>query len=112
MLPLHLEFDFTKSQVSNGKTYFRTHKSFRFGIGGYAGINVKSKQILKFDQDDLDYKTTIKGDYNVNNFIYGLSSYIGYRAFSLYAKYDLNPLFQNNLVKENNISLGIRVDLN
>lgn len=112
VLPLHLEFDFSKPQVSNGKTYFRTHKSFRFGIGGYAGINVKSKQILKFDQDDLDYKTTIRGDYNVNNFIYGLSSYIGYREFSLYAKYDLNPLFQDNLVKENNISLGIRVDLN
>ena len=112
VLPLHLEFDFSKPQVSNGKTYFKTHKSFRFGIGGYAGINVKSKQILKFDQDDLDYKTTIKGDYNVNNFIYGLSSYIGYREFSLYAKYDLNPLFQDNLIKENNISLGIRVDLN
>jgi len=112
VLPLHLEFDFSKPQISNGKTYFRTHRSFRFGIGGYAGINVKSKQILKFDQDDLDYKTTIKGDYNVNNFIYGLSSYIGYREFSLYAKYDLNPLFQDNLVKENNISLGIRVDLN
>jgi len=112
VLPLHLEFDFSKPEVSNGKTYFKTHKSFRFGIGGYAGINVKSKQILKFDQDDLDYKTTIRGDYNVNNFIYGLSSYIGYREFSLYAKYDLNPLFQDNLIKENNISLGIRVDLN
>lgn len=112
VLPLHLEFDFTRPQVSNGKTYFRTHKSFRFGIGGYAGINVKSKQILKYDQDDLDYKTTIKGDYNVNNFIYGLSSYVGYGAFSLYAKYDLNPLFKNNLVKENNISLGVRLDLN
>lgn len=112
VLPVHLEFDFSKPKVSNGKTYFRTHQSFRFGIGGYAGINVKSKQILKYDQDDLDYKTTIKGDYNVNNFIYGLSSYIGYRAFSLYAKYDLNPLFKNNLVKENNISLGIRLDLN
>jgi hypothetical protein len=112
VLPLHLEFDFTRPQVSNGKIYFRTHKSFRFGIGGYAGINVKSKQILKYDQDDLDYKTTIKGDYNVNNFIYGLSSYVGYGAFSLYAKYDLNPLFKNNLVKENNISLGVRLDLN
>ncbi|OXG00837.1 hypothetical protein BC749_1011356 [Flavobacterium araucananum] len=112
VLPLHLEFDFTRPQVSNGKTCFRTHKSFRFGIGGYAGINVKSKQILKYDQDDLDYKTTIKGDYNVNNFIYGLSSYVGYGAFSLYAKYDLNPLFKNNLVKENNISLGVRLDLN
>jgi len=110
--PVHLEFDFSRPKVSNGKTYFRTHQSFRFGIGGYAGINVKSKQILKYDQDDLDYKTTIKGDYNVNNFIYGLSSYIGYKAWSLYAKYDLNPLFKNNLGKENNISLGLRLDLN
>lgn len=110
--PVHLEFDFTKAQESNGKTYFRTHKSFRFGIGGYAGVNVKSKQILKFEEDDLKYKTTVKGDYNVNNFVYGLSSYIGYRELSLYFKYDLNPLFQDNLVKENNISLGLRLDLN
>jgi hypothetical protein len=112
VLPLHLEFDFTKPKESNGKTYFRTHKSFRFGIGGYAGINVKSKQILKFEEEDLKYKTTIKGDYNVNNFIYGLSSYIGYKDMSLYLKYDLNPLFQDNLIKENNISLGLRFDLN
>ncbi|PBJ11824.1 hypothetical protein [Flavobacterium sp. ACN6] len=110
--PVHLEFDFSKPVESNGKTYFKTHKSFRFGIGGYAGINVKSKQILKFEDEDLKYKTTIKGDYNVNNFIYGLSSYIGYRELSLYFKYDLNPLFQNNLIKENNISLGLRLDLN
>ena len=112
VLPLHLEFDFSKPTVSNGKTYFRTHKSFRFGIGGYAGINVKSKQILKFEDEDLKYKTTIKGDYNVNNFMYGLSSYIGYKSLSLYAKYDLNPLFQDNVVDERNISLGLRLDLN
>lgn len=112
VLPVHLEFDFTRPVQSNGKTYFKTHKSFRFGIGGYTGINVKSKQILKFEEEDLKYKTRIKGDYNVNNFIYGLSSYIGYRDLSLYFKYDLNPLFQDNLVKENNISLGLRLDLN
>ncbi len=112
VLPVHLEFDFTKPHESNGKTYFKTHKSFRFGIGGYAGINVKSKQILKFEEDDLKYKSTIKGDYNVNNFIYGLSSYIGYKELSLYLKYDLNPLFQDNLIKENNISLGLRFDFN
>lgn len=110
--PVHLEFDFSKPTVKDGKTYFKTHKSFRFGVGGYAGINVKSKQILKFEEEDLKYKTTIKGDYNVNNFIYGLSSYIGYKELSLYFKYDLNPLFQNNLVKENNVSLGLRLDLN
>lgn len=110
--PVHLEFDFTKPKEKDGKTYFRTHRSFRFGVGGYAGINVKSKQILKFEDDDLKYKSRIKGEYNVNNFIYGLSSYIGYRELSLYLKYDLNPLFQDNLIKENNISLGLRFDFN
>ncbi|MEL1253179.1 hypothetical protein AAEO57_05300 [Flavobacterium sp. DGU38] len=112
VVPVHLEFDFTKPKEKDGKTYFRTHKSFRFGVGGYAGINVKSKQILKFEEDDLKYKSTIKGEYNVNNFIYGLSSYIGYKELSLYMKYDLNPLFQDNLIKENNISLGLRFDFN
>ncbi|MDQ6472564.1 hypothetical protein RB619_18130 [Flavobacterium sp. LHD-80] len=112
VLPAHLEFDFTRPTVKDGKTYFKTHKSFRFGVGGYAGINVKSKQILKFEEEDLKYKSTIKGEYNVNNFIYGVSSYIGYRELSLYVKYDLNPLFQDNLVKENNISMGLRFDFN
>ncbi|MBZ4041471.1 hypothetical protein [Flavobacterium hibisci] len=110
--PVHLEFDFSKEGQNGDKKYFRTHKGFRMGFGGYAGINVKSKQILKFE--DNDYKTTqkTKGDFNVNNFIYGLSTYIGYKETSLYLKYDLNPLFQDNLIKENNISLGIRFDLN
>ncbi|SFD09102.1 hypothetical protein [Flavobacterium phragmitis] len=110
--PVHLEFDFTRPTEKDGVKYFKTHKSFRFGVGGYAGINVKSKQILKYEEEDLKYKTRIKGDYNVNNFVYGLSSYIGYRELSLYFKYDLNPLFQDNLIKENNISLGLRLDLN
>ena len=110
--PVHLEFDFSKEGNNGEKSYFRTHKGFRVGFGGYAGINVKSKQILKYE--DNDYKATekTKGDFNVNNFIYGLSTYIGYKETSLYLKYDLNPLFQDNLIKENNISLGIRFDLN
>ena len=110
--PVHLEFDFSKDVQSDDKKYFRTHKGFRLGFGGYAGINLKSKQILKFE--DNDYKATqkTKGDFNTNNFIYGLSTYIGYKETSLYLKYDLNPLFQDNLIKENNISLGLRFDLN
>lgn len=112
VVPVHLEFDFSKDGKNNGKTYFRTHRGFRLGMGGYAGINVKSKQILKFE--DNDYKTTqkTKGDFNVNNFVYGLSTYIGYKETSLYLKYDLNPLFKDNSFGENNISLGIRFDFN
>ena len=112
-VPIHLEFDFTKAKKNaEGKTIFRTHESVRFGIGGYAGFRVKSKQISEYDMDGHDVTIKEKGGFNTNDFIYGVSSYLGYKATSLYLKYDLNPLFKDNAIKQNNISLGIRFDLN
>ncbi|MGL2963057.1 hypothetical protein ACSVH2_04460 [Flavobacterium sp. RSB2_4_14] len=110
--PLHLEFDFTKAKNDDGKTIFRTHKSVRFGIGGYGGFRLKSKQKLCFEVDGNNVDTKEKGDFNVNDFIYGLSTYIGYKQTSLYLKYDLNPLFKDNAIDQNNISLGVRFDFN
>lgn len=112
VVPMHLEFDFSGKKIKNGKTYFRTHESVRFGIGGYAGVNVKSKQIINYDLDGYKSREVTKGNFNTNDFIYGLSTYIGYGETSLYLKYDLNPLFKNNAVDQNNISLGIRFDFN
>jgi hypothetical protein len=111
-VPLHLEFDFTKAKDKEGKKIFRTHKSVRIGIGGFAGLRVKSKQKTSYELNGNDFDTKQKGDFNVNDFIYGVSTYIGYRETSLYLKYDLNPLFKDNAIKQNNISLGIRFDLN
>ncbi len=110
--PLHLEFDFTKKKEKEGKTYFNTHNSFRLGVGGYAGIRIKSKQKIEYEIDDVDYDEKAKGDFNASNFIYGLSAYLGYGETSLYLKYDLNPIFQDNVVKQNNVSLGVRFDFN
>ena len=110
--PVHLEFDFSGIQMKDDKPFFRTHQSVRLGIGGYAGINLKSKQIIKYDDHDLKATEITKGDFNTNSFIYGLSTYIVYKSTSLYLKYDLNPLFKDNLVKQNNVSLGLRFDFN
>lgn len=112
VLPLHLEFDFSGKTIKEDKTYFKTHQSFRMGLGGYAGVRVKSKQIIEYNSNDMEVTQKTKGDFNSSNFIYGLSAYIGYRETSLYVKYDLNPLFRNNAVKQNNISLGVRFDFN
>ncbi len=112
VLPIHLEFDFTKPKIKGGKTYFKSHNSLRLGIGGYFGANLKSKQILKYDLDGNRIVEKTRGDFNTNDFIYGLSTYIGYKATSLYLKYDLNPLFKDNTVKQNNVSLGLRFDFN
>jgi hypothetical protein len=110
--PLHLEFDFTKKKEKDGKTIFKSHEGFRLGIGGYGGIRIKSKQKIEYEIDDLDYDEKAKGDFNASNFIYGLSAYVGYKETSLYIKYDLNPIFQDNVVKQNNVSLGVRFDFN
>jgi hypothetical protein len=111
--PLHLEFDFSKkASDKEGKTIFKTHESVRFGIGGYAGFRVKSKQILKYSDDGHDETLKEKNGFNANDFIYGVSTYIGYKQTSLYLKYDLNPLFKDNAIKQNNISLGVRFDFN
>ena len=110
--PLHLEFDFSGNKTKDGKSHFKTHQSIRLGIGGYAGARVKSKQILKYEDDGRDVTQRTRGNFNANDFIYGVSTYIGYKETSLYLKYDLNPLFSNNATKQNNISLGVRFDFN
>jgi hypothetical protein len=113
VVPAHLEFDFTKKKVTGERTYFPSHKSLRIGLGGYVGANIKEKQIIKYrNEDGNDVKSRTKGDYNVNDFVYGVSGYIGYREISLYAKYDLQPIFSNNEIDQNNLSLGIRFDFN
>lgn len=111
--PLHLEFDFSKNKSKDGKSFFQSHESVRLGLGGYAGFRLKSKQFQLFDDaNGHDVTVKEKGDFNVNNFIYGVSAYIGYKETSLYVKYDLNPIFESNVVKQNNISLGVRFDFN
>ncbi|MDT0555773.1 hypothetical protein [Patiriisocius hiemis] len=110
VFPVH--FEFGPSKKIEGKNYFRysTHDKFKFGIGGYAGFNLGTRQKLKFEENNEDVKQKLKANYNTNNFIYGLSGYIGYSDISLYVKYDLNTIFKNNPVKQRNISLGVRWD--
>jgi hypothetical protein len=111
-VPLHLEFDFSGKEVKDGKNVFKTHQGFRLGVGGYAAANIKSKQILEYEIDGHDVKEKTKGNYNVNDFIVGTSAYIGYKDVSLYAKYDLTPVFHKNIQDQNNISFGLRWDWN
>lgn len=112
VVPMHLEFDFSKTKTVDDKKIFKSHRGTRFGIGGFVGVNTNSKQFTEYNQNGYKISTKEKGDFNVNDFTYGLSTYIGYKQTSLYLKYDLNPMFKNNTVNQNNISLGIRFDWN
>ncbi len=110
VVPIH--FEIGPSKKIEKENYFRysTHNKFKIGLGGYAGINLGTRQKLRFDQDGEEVKQKLKADYNTSNFIYGISGYIGYSDISLYCKYDLNPIFKNNDVDLHNVSLGVRWD--
>ena len=112
VVPMHLEFDFSKTKTVDDKKIFKSHEGVRFGIGGFVGVNSNSKQFIEYEINGYKFSEKQKGDFNVNDFTYGLSTYIGYKQTSLYLKYDLNPMFKNNAVDQNNISLGIRFDWN
>ena len=111
VFPLHLEFGPSKKiDTDYGYRYSRL-KQFKMGIGGYAGINTASRQKLKFEENGSTIKTKERGGFEVNPFIYGLSTYVGVGNVSLYAKYDINPLFKDQAEDQNNISLGVRLEL-
>jgi hypothetical protein len=112
VVPMHLEFDFSKTKTVDDKKVFKSHKGARFGIGGFIGVNTNSKQFIAYEINDYKISEKQKGDFNVNDFTYGLSAYIGHKSTSLYLKYDLNPMFKNNPIDQNNISLGLRFDIN
>ncbi len=111
VFPVH--FEFGPSKKIEKKEYFRysTTNKFKIGIGGYAGFNIGTRQKLKYTVDGDKVKDRIKRDYNTSNLVYGLSSYISFDDVALYAKYDLSPLFKDQAVDQNNISLGLRFDM-
>ncbi|WP_268224854.1 porin family protein [Sinomicrobium oceani] len=106
-------FEFGPSRRVQHDEYFRysTRKKFRIGLGGYAGLNLTSRQKLRYDREGSTGREKIKDDYNTNNFVYGLAAYAGIGGTSLYLKYDLNPIFKEPNIKQNNISLGLRFEL-
>ncbi|ARV05692.1 hypothetical protein BTO04_02815 [Polaribacter sp. SA4-10] len=111
IFPMHLEWDFSRNKkYEDGFVRDRTNRSVRFGVGGFVGFKLGTRQYLEFkNAQGVDVEEVQKDSFNMNTINYGLSAYLGYRSTSLYVKYDLNPLFKNTETR--NISIGIRLDL-
>lgn len=112
IFPMHLEFDFSKNKKhDDGFIKDRTHESIRFGIGGFFGFKLGTRQYLEYtNQEGIEVEKVQKNNFNMNTFNYGLSAYFAYEGIGFYAKYDLNSLFKDTDTK--NIYLGVRFDLN
>ncbi len=112
VIPVHFEFGpWNKKVYDDGRVRYFNHDKFKIGVGGYFGLNDKAIQKLTYKLDGERVEEKMRRRFNTNTFTYGVSAYIGFGDLSLYAKYDLAPIFKNQLIDQNNISLGIRVDL-
>jgi hypothetical protein len=111
VVPVYLEFGPSKQIDDNNYISFSESRMFKIGLGGYAGINIESMQKLKYEENGIKEKHKIKRNYNTTDFVYGVGAYIGYDVFSLFAKYDLSPLFENQLEDKHLLTLGLRIDL-
>jgi len=98
-IPVGIEIDLPESG--------RQH--LRLSAGVYGKLRWKSKQKLKYNDGIDDYKQKIKGDYTMPAVNYGLSAEIGGTTWSIYANYDLNPLFENR--DWHLVSLGVKFEL-
>jgi hypothetical protein len=107
LLPVYLEFDFGRSKTVDDRIIKKS--GVKLGLGGYAGLRLNTKQIIKYNAPRDSKKDKISDDYNMNNITYGLSGYLGYKDTSLYIKYDLHPLFKNT--ETSNVSIGVKMDL-
>ena len=111
VIPVYFEFGPSKVLKNKDRIRYINNDQFKFGIGGYAGVNIGTQQKLKYKEDGDLVKQKIRTDYNTNDFVYGLGAYIGVGDISLYAKYDLNTIFKDQAFHQNNVSLGVRFDL-
>ncbi len=111
VIPVHFEFGPSKKRESEKYIRYSTRRQFKMGLGGYAGFNIGTRQKLKYRADGERVKDKFKRDYNTSDLVYGLSGYVAFGSVGIYAKYDLSPIFKDAVVEQNNISLGVRFDM-
>ncbi|AZQ42706.1 hypothetical protein [Nonlabens ponticola] len=107
--PVHLEFGKQdKITYDNGVTRYDDVESWTIGLGGYLGINAATNQLLKFENEGRDVTTRRYNDYEMEDFVYGLSAYVGNGALQIFAKYGLNSIFKDSPVDQQYASIGFR----
>ena len=112
VIPVHFEIGPSKRTETENMVRYSIRDQFRIGFGGYGGLNIGHRQKIKYEEDGDNVKVKLKGGLDTNDFVYGLSSYVGVDSFLLYVKYDLQPIFNNSVQEQRNISFGLRFDLN
>ncbi|MCH2192770.1 hypothetical protein [Kordia sp.] len=110
-IPLYFEFGPSRKKETDRYIRYYTNNKFKFGVGGYVGVNLAVKQKLRYKENGERVDQEFRRNFNTNNFVYGVGAYIGWDDMSLYCKYDLSPIFKSPNTEQRNISLGILFDV-
>nr|WP_297306917.1 hypothetical protein [uncultured Flavobacterium sp.] len=110
-IPIALDFDFSTKEYNHANRKFIWKDGVNFGLGGYVAYNINSKQFISYKEDGFTNTIKQHGNWNVNDFDYGLMAYVGTKNFKIYGKYGLAPVFKNNTIDQKYWSLGLQIEL-
>ncbi|MBJ6111222.1 outer membrane beta-barrel protein [Hymenobacter sp. BT523] len=82
------------------------------GIGGFAGYRVGGNITTEYKLagSDNKHEDKLRGDLNLNEWQYGLQGEIGFHALRLFARYNLNEVFEDAKGPQTHaLSFGLRV---
>ena len=68
----------------------------QLAVGGYINYRLASYTKTVYFDDGDKKRAKNYSDYNLNNWRYGLMATFNYKGLSLFGKYDVSPLFNNN----------------
>lgn len=109
----YFEYDFSKKKEDEyGNVILRSRQSYFAGLGGFVGLGGNNiMQIMKYKTPGKTHRNTEYGNLGINKFVYGVGAYFGYKKYSLFATYNLNPTFKNSEFKQNFLNIGINLDI-
>ena len=111
IFPVHFEFGPSRKTETETRVRYSVKRSFRIAVGGYGGVNLGTRQKLKYRVDGQRIKQKSIGIFDPNQFVYGLSGWIGVGCVQFNVRYDLQTILKNSEIKENNISFGLRFEI-
>jgi hypothetical protein len=111
IIPLHLEFGPSKKTVSETRVRYSIKRQLRLGLGGYGGVNMGTRQKLKYRVDGNRIKEKSANIFDSNQFVYGLSGWIGVGCVQFNVRYDLQTILRNTDIQEKNILFGVRFEI-
>jgi len=108
MVPVGLKYNFSKVKKVTDEFTYRPQGKYFIAAYAYGGTLLSSNNIVK----GSGVRSKERGNYNVNNFIYGAEVTVGLGFFDVFVRKDFNNYFKDNTFDNRKmIQFGINIGL-